>query len=157
MKQALKLTAIVAMTAERVIGRDGGLPWHLPEDLKLFKRHTTGHPIVMGRKTWDSIGKPLPNRQSIVLTRDRGWSAEGATVIHSPEDLKSIDLIDSQVYIIGGAQIYEAFLPFTDELLVSHIYENFTGDTHLPHFEEQFPQVSVEEKYDAFELRRYSR
>ncbi|MGB1874246.1 MAG: dihydrofolate reductase [Akkermansiaceae bacterium] len=157
MKQALKLTAIVAMTAERVIGRDGGLPWHLPEDLKLFKRHTTGHPIVMGRKTWDSIGKPLPNRQSIVLTHDRAWSAEGATVIHSPEELQSIELIDPQVYIIGGAQIYEAFLPLTDELLVSHIYENHSGDTYLPRFEEQYPQVSVEEKYDTFELRRYTR
>ena len=145
------------MTSERVIGKDGGLPWHLPEDLKLFKRHTTGHPIVMGRKTWDSIGKPLPNRQSIVLTRDRSWSAEGATVIHSPKDLHNIELIDPQVYIIGGAQIYEAFLPITDELLVSQIYEKFPGDTHLPHFEEQFPHVSVEEKYDSFELRRYTR
>ena len=157
MKQTLKLTAIVAMTAERVIGKDGGLPWHLPEDLKLFKRHTTGHPIVMGRKTWDSIGKPLPNRQSIVLTRDTTWSAEGAEVIHRPEDLQNIQLIDPQVYIIGGAQVYNLFLPITDELLVSHIYQNYPGDTRLPPFEDQFPNVTVEEKYETFELRRYRR
>lgn len=148
---------MVAMTSERVIGKDGGLPWHLPEDLKLFKRHTTGHPIVMGRKTWDSIGKPLPKRQSIVLTRDTGWSAEGADVIHRPEDLHTIQLIDPQVYIIGGAQIYELFLPVTDELLVSHVYEPYPGDTYFPPFEDQFPRVTTEETYDSFELRRYSR
>ncbi len=157
LEQEIQLTAIVAMTADRVIGKDGGLPWHLPEDLKLFKRHTTGHPIVMGRKTWDSIGRPLPNRQSIVLTRDKSWSAEGATVIHRPEDLKTIELIDPQVYIIGGAQVYEVFLPITDELLVSHIYQSYTGDTHLPPFEAQFPHVTTEETYETFELRRYSK
>lgn len=145
------------MTPERVIGKDGGLPWHLPEDLKLFKRHTTGHPIVMGRKTWDSIGKPLPNRQSIVLTRDTDWSAEGAEVIHRPEDLQKIKLIDPQVYIIGGAQVYQVFLPVTDELLVSHVYEPYRGDTYLPAFEDEFPNVTVEEVYETFELRRYSR
>ena len=145
------------MTPERVIGKEGGLPWHLPEDLKLFKRHTTGHPIVMGRKTWDSIGRPLPNRQSIVLTRDTTWSAEGAEVIHRPEDLQNIQLIEPQVYIIGGAQVYNLFLPITDELLVSHIYQSYPGDTRLPHFEDQFPNVTVEEKYETFELRRYSR
>lgn len=157
MKAKLKLTAIVAMTPERVIGKDGGLPWHLPEDLKLFKRHTTGHPIVMGRKTWDSIGRPLPNRQSIVLTRDTGWSAEGAEVIHGPEDLQSIQLIDPQVYIIGGAQVYDAFMPQLDEILVSHVFENYPGDTHFPNFEKNFPNTTVEEQYETFELRRYKR
>ena len=145
------------MTAERVIGKDGDLPWHLPEDLKLFKRHTTGHPIVMGRKTWDSIGKPLPKRQSIVLTRDPDWSAEGADVIHSPEDLQNIALIDPQVYIIGGAQIYQLFMDQLDEILVSHVYESHPGDTYFPAFEDQFPHVSTEEQYDTFELRRYTR
>ncbi|MGB2403338.1 MAG: dihydrofolate reductase [Akkermansiaceae bacterium] len=157
MADNIKLTAIVAMTADRVIGKDGGLPWHLPEDLKLFKRHTTGHPIVMGRKTWDSIGRPLPNRQSIVLTRDTHWSAPGAEVINSPDELKTIQLIDPQVYIIGGAQVYDVFLPITDELLVSHIYKSYSGDTYLPAFEQQFPHVTTEESYETFELRRYSK
>jgi dihydrofolate reductase len=157
MKTKLKLTAIVAMTQGRVIGKDGGLPWHLPEDLKLFKRHTTGHPIVMGRKTWDSIGRPLPNRQSIVLTRDPTWSAEGAEVIHCPEDLQNIQLIEPQVYIIGGAQVYQLFMPQLDEILVSHVYENYPGDTCFPEFVNDFPHVTVEEKYDTFELRRYTK
>lgn len=153
----IKLTAIVAMTPDRVIGKNGTLPWHLPEDLQLFKRHTTGHPMVMGRKTWDSIGRPLPKRQSIVLTRDLEWSAEGATVIHRPEDLWDSELIDPEVFIIGGAQIYQAFLPKIDEILISHVYENFDGDTTFPHFEKDFPNVQVEERFDTFELKRYSK
>ncbi len=152
-----KLTAIVAMTPERIIGKDGGLPWHLPEDLKVFKKYTTGHPIVMGRKTWDSIGKPLPNRQNIVLTRDTTWSAPGAEIIHSPDDLRTLQLIDPQVYIIGGAQVYALFLPQLNELLVSHVHTNHPGDTQFPEFEHQFPNVTIEETYNTFELRRYTR
>ena len=153
----MKLSAIVAMTPNRVIGANGDLPWHLPDDLKFFKKQTLGHPIVMGRKTWDSIGRPLPNRQSIVLTRDTSWSAPGAEVIHSPDELNTIKLIDPQVYIIGGAQVYEAFLPITDELLVSHVHQSYPGDTHLPAFESQFPHVTTEETYETFELRRYTK
>lgn len=157
----MKLTAIVAMTPDRIIGKEGTMPWHLPEDLKLFKRHTTGHTIVMGRKTWDSIGKPLPNRQSIVLTRDPDWFAEGATVIHKPEDLDQalakLELISDRVFIIGGAEIYSVFMPQIDEILVSHIYASPDGDTRFPEFESSFPHVSVEETYDTFELRRYTR
>ncbi len=157
MDSKLKLTAIVAMTPDRIIGKDGGLPWHLPEDLKLFKRHTTGHPILMGRKTWDSIGFPLPKRQSIVITRDTSWSAKGAEVIHSPDELQNLPLIDPEVFIIGGAQIYALFMPLLDEILVSHIHEKHPGDTRFPEFEHLFPKVSVEEKFETFELRRYRR
>lgn len=153
----LKLIAMVAMTPERVIGKDGGLPWHLPEDLKTFKRYTTGHPIVMGRKTWDSIGKPLPNRQNIVLTRDSDWKAEGADVIHSPDDLKKIELTCHEVYIIGGAQVYELFMDQTDELLVSHVYHSYEGDTRFPDFEHLFPNMETIECFETFERRRYSR
>lgn len=156
MKQKPKLIAMVAMTSERIIGKDGGLPWHLPEDLKTFKKYTSGHPIVMGRKTWDSIGKPLPNRQNIVLTRDGSWSAEGAEVIHSPADLKNIQLIKPEVYIIGGAQVYELFMDQLEEILVSHVYQNYSGDTQFPKFESKFPNVAVVEKFETFELRRYS-
>ena len=157
MEKKHRLIAMVAMTPERVIGKDGGLPWHLPEDLKTFKKYTTGHPIVMGRKTWDSIGFPLPKRQSIVLTRDTEWSAEGADVIHTPADLKKLELIDQDVFIIGGAQVYEAFMDSLDEFLLSYVYENYQGDTYLSEFEHQFPNMTVEEKYETFELRRYTR
>ena len=157
MEKKHRLIAMVAMTPERVIGKDGGLPWHLPEDLKTFKKYTTGHPIVMGRKTWDSIGFPLPKRQSIVLTRDTEWSAEGADVIHTPADLKKLELIDQDVFIIGGAQVYETFMDSLDAFLLSYIYENYQGDTYLSEFEHQFPNMTVEEKYETFELRRYTR
>ncbi|MGB0992514.1 MAG: dihydrofolate reductase, partial [Akkermansiaceae bacterium] len=146
-----------AMTTDRVIGRDGDLPWHLPEDLKVFRKFTTGHPIVMGRKTWDSIGKPLPKRQNIVLTRDTNWQADGAEVIHAPEDLRQLELRHNDVYIIGGAQVYALFMPQLNEILVSHVYQDYAGDTRFPEFESEFPTMEVLEEFETFELRRYSR
>ena len=112
----------------------------------------------MGRKTWDSLGKykPLPNRQNIVITRDTEWSDEGATVIHLPEQLSQLELMDQQVYIIGGAQIYELFLPSLDALIVSHVYENHAGDTYFPEFETYFNSYEVIEEYADFEVRKYS-
>jgi dihydrofolate reductase len=130
-----RLTAIVAMTQDRVIGKAGSLPWHLPEDLAFFKRTTSGHPIVMGRKTFESIGRPLPKRRNIVLTRDHEWSAPGVEVIHHPDELESLPDLDGQVFIIGGAEIYLAFLPKLDDLIVSHVFGDHDGDTRLPEFE----------------------
>lgn len=150
-----KLIGMVAMTAKRVIGRGNDLPWHLPEDLKLFKQTTSGHPIVMGRKTFDSIGRPLPKRQNIVITRDQSWSAEGVEVIHAPEGIGQLDLMHPEVFIIGGAQIYEAFLPHMNELLVSQVYEDYEGDTYFPEFEGYFEGYDIMQRFDDFELRRY--
>jgi dihydrofolate reductase len=153
----LKLTAIVAMTPDRVIGRDGGLPWHLPEDLAFFKRTTSGHPVVMGRKTYESIGRPLPRRRNIVLTRDRAWSAPGIEVIHHPDELGTLPGIGGRVFVIGGAEIYAAFLPRLDDLLVSHVRAEHPGDTRFPGFEELFPESELIESHDAFEVRRWFR
>ena len=100
---AMHLVAIVAITTDRVIGRNGTLPWHLPEDLAFFKRTTSGHPIVMGRKTFESIGRPLPKRRNIVLTRDPNWSAPGTEVIHSPEELAKLPDIRGTVYTSSAA------------------------------------------------------
>lgn len=152
----MKLIAIVAMTADRVIGRDGDLPWHLPEDLAFFKRTTSGHPIVMGRTTYDSIGRPLPKRRNLVLTRDRSWQAEGLETLGSPDDLAALG-IDGPVFIIGGSQIYEAFLPQIDELLVSHVFHSYPGDTRFPEFEHLFEPPETIETHDDFEVRRYLR
>jgi dihydrofolate reductase len=154
---ALQLTAVVAMTPERVIGRAGTLPWHLPEDLAFFKRTTSGHPIVMGRKTYESIGRPLPKRRNIVLTRDRNWSAEGVEVIHGVGDLEKLPGLDGRVFIIGGAEIYAAFMPALDDLLVSHVFEAYEGDTKFPEFEEDFPESEILESHSAFEVRRHFR
>lgn len=152
----MKLTGIVAMTADRVIGRDGTLPWHLPGDLAFFKRTTSGHPIVMGRATYDSIGRPLPKRRNIVITRNPDWSADGVETLGSPDELASLG-IDTEIFIIGGGAIYESFLPQLDELLVSHVFEPHPGDTHFPAFEHLFSPPEVVEKHDDFEVRRYCR
>lgn len=150
-----RLIAVVAMTPDRIIGRGGTLPWHLPEDLAFFKRTTTGHPIVMGRKTYESIGRPLPKRRNIVLTRDRSWTAPGVEVIHAPADLTQLPDLGEIVFIIGGAEIYAAFLDLTDELLISHVYDEHAGDTRFPEFAERFPKMTVEETYPTFEVRSH--
>lgn len=153
----MTLTAIVAMTPERVIGLNNDLPWHFPEDLKFFKRTTSGHPVVMGRKTYDSIGRPLPRRQNIVLTRDQAWSMDGVTVIHSPESLSLLQLQDPAVFVIGGAEIYSLFLPLLDQLLVSRVSESYEGDTFFPPFEDHFQHYEVVEEHEGFEIRHYRR
>lgn len=154
---SVHLTAVVAMTPNRVIGRDGTLPWHLPEDLAFFKRTTSGHAIVMGRKTYESIGRPLPKRRNIVLTRDPKWSAPGVETIHSPEELGQLPDLDGKVFIIGGAEIYAAFMARLDDLLVSHISESHPGDTLLPLFEDDFPESELIESNEQFVVRRHFR
>jgi dihydrofolate reductase len=151
------LTAIVAMTPQRVIGRAGTLPWHLPEDLAFFKKTTSGHPIVMGRKTYDSIGRPLPKRRNIVLTRDRRWSAPGVEVIHEPEELERLPDLAGPVFIIGGAEVYRIFLPLLDDLIVSHVFEAHEGDTRFPEFGHMFADSELLETHEAFEVRRWRR
>lgn len=145
------------MTSERVIGRDGGLPWHLPEDLAFFKRTTSGHAVVMGRRTYESIGRPLPRRRNIVLTRDAAWSAPGVEVIHRPGDLLAMEGLGEHVFIIGGAEVYAAFLPVLDDILVSHVLDEHAGDTWFPAFQETFPHGELLESHDQFEVRRWTR
>lgn len=157
MPDPIRLTAIVAMTPSRVIGRGGALPWHLPEDLAFFKRTTSGHPVVMGRKTYESIGRPLPKRRNVVLTRDASWSAEGVEVIHRPEDLPCLPGIGGRVFVIGGAEVYAAFLSDIDEILVSQLHTEYDGDTRFPEFETRFPVCEVVESHDAFTVKRWSR
>ncbi len=145
------------MTPDRVIGRSGTLPWHLPADLAFFKRVTTGHPVVMGRKTHESIGRPLPKRRNIVLTRNSEWSAPGVDVIRRPEDLAGLTGLDGTVFIIGGAEIYAAFLPQTDELLVSHLNAHHEGDTFFPEFEDLFARPQIIETHPEFTVRHWLR
>lgn len=152
-----KLTAIVAMDPRRIIGKNGALPWHLPEDLAFFKRTTSGHAIVMGRKTYESIGRPLPKRRNIVLTRDETWAAPGVEVIHHPSALAALVGDDGEVFIIGGAEIYAAFFGELDELLVSHVTREYEGDTVFPEFQKAFPRCEVVEGHDEFTVRRWMR
>lgn len=124
---------VVAKSDNNVIGHDNQLIWHLPNDLKHFKEITTGHPIIMGRKTFESIGRPLPNRTNIIITRNRNYSIENAKVVHSlNEALELAKEIDENIFIIGGGKIYEQAIDFADILEVTEVHENFEGDTYFP-------------------------
>ena len=151
----MKLTAIVAMTPERVIGKDEDLPWHLPEGLKFFKEHTSGHPIIMGRKTFDSIGRPLPKRQNIVITRDPTWQHDGVETIHHPDELKQLEFITPEAFIIGGAEIYKIFLPVLDELVITHVHEPYPGDTFFPEYRDLYPESEILSKNVDFTIKRH--
>lgn len=122
-----------AMDNNRVIGKNNQLPWHLPEDLKFFKRTTIGHSIAMGRKTWDSIGRPLPGRENIVITRNSEFTCEGCTVLNSIEDLLEYSQQkNDEIFVIGGAEIFKLILPSADKLYLTRIYDEFEGDTFFP-------------------------
>lgn len=148
---------IVAMDAQRAIGLCNGLPWRLPEDMKLFKKYTMGHPILMGRKTWESFGRPLPGRQNIVLTRDSAYRAEGAEVIHNLAELEHIKLLHPEVMVIGGAQIYAALLPHMSRLYVSEVAGAHEADTFFPPFESYFTNRLELEHYEGFTFVLYEK
>ena len=128
------LSIIVAVAQNGAIGKDNDLLWHLSGDLKRFKQLTTGHPVVMGRKTWESLPKrPLPKRQNIVMTQNPDFSAEGATVVHSINDLfKALKDCDDEVFVMGGAAIYKALLPFTNRLYITRVYRDYDADVYFP-------------------------
>ncbi len=127
-----KISIIVAMSSNRVIGVNNTLPWHLSEDLKHFKFLTVGHTIIMGRKTYDSIGRALPNRRNIVISRNIEISCEGAEVVHSIENAFSISKNDGEVFVIGGSNIYEQALHLVDHLYITEIKKSFLGDAFFP-------------------------
>lgn len=149
------LIAIAAMSLNRVIGNGNRIPWHLPEDFKWFKATTTGHVIVMGRKTFESIGKPLPNRETIVLSRS-AWSHPGVKTIHSLEQLPGPDAA-RQVFICGGAQVYQQALPLCSELLLTLVKRDVEGDAFFPRFEDQFEMVEEIRDTPEFKILRHRR
>lgn len=150
-------TGVVAMAADRAIGIRNSIPWRLPEDMRVFKRLTMGHPILMGRKTWESLGRPLPGRQNIVLTRDMAYQAEGAIVIHDVAELEKVVLQDAEVMVIGGAQIYGMMLEKMQRLYVSEVAGEYEADTWFPPFAGQFTRRRVLEQFAGFELVLYEK
>jgi dihydrofolate reductase len=147
----VKLAIIVAAAQNGVIGRNNALPWHLSEDLKYFKRMTMGKPIVMGRKTFESIGRPLPGRTNIVITRNETYSAEGVKVVAALEDAlalaENIALIDGvdEAVVIGGAEIYATAIPVASRLYLTEVHADVEGDAFLPDIDwSQWREISRE-------------
>ncbi|MCL6636647.1 MAG: dihydrofolate reductase [Alicyclobacillus sp.] len=130
------LQIVVAYARRRVIGQHGRLPWHLPADLRHFRTLTIGHTVVMGRRTFDSIGRPLPGRVNVVLTRQQGWQPAGVEVVHQPADvLARADL--QPLFIIGGESVYRLFLPCVQRLYLTEIDADFAGDAFFPEWDRQ--------------------
>jgi dihydrofolate reductase len=130
-----RVNLIVAWARRGVIGRAGTLPWHLPEDLRHFKRTTLGHPIIMGRRTWDSIGRPLPGRRSIVVTHNARWSEAGSERAASLPQALAMCADASEVFVIGGAQLFAQALPLAQRMFLTAIDADFEGDTFFPPFD----------------------
>lgn len=160
------ISFIFAMDENRVIGKGNELPWHLPEDLKFFKRTTMGHPIIMGRKTFESIGRPLPGRENIILTRNKDFQYEGCTVFNSIEELLDhcAKYTEKEFFVIGGGDIFEKLFPYANRLYMTYIYHQFEGDTHFPFLDmNEWKLVSVtqgktdEKNPYTYEFRLYER
>lgn len=143
-----KLTIIVATDAKNGIGINNTLPWRLPEDLAFFKRTTSGHPIIMGRKTFDSIGRPLPNRRNIVITRNPDWQHSGVET--APSIAAAAQLCgDTEAFIIGGGQIFAEILPQADRLIVTEIAKTFDCDVFFPQIDPQQWRESAREQHHS--------
>jgi dihydrofolate reductase len=151
----MNLTLIAAMDLNRVIGKDNDLIWHMPKDLKHFKELTSGHCIIMGRKTFESLGKPLPNRVNIVVTRDKDYRADGCIVVHSIEEAIRKAGDDPQPFITGGAEIYKLALPYAQTIELTLIHHRFEGDTHFPTFEGADWELAAKETHQADEKNPY--
>jgi len=164
----MKVSLIVAVSRNGVIGIDNQLPWHLPEDLKYFKSVTMGKPIIMGRKTFDSIGRPLPGRTNIVITRDSSWQAEGAEVAQTLAQAMTLGRLAcanadvDEAMVIGGEQIYRMTLPAADRLYLTEVQAEVEGDAFFPEFDasdwhqvsEQLPETTDTHPYRFIVLER---
>ncbi|HEV8542964.1 MAG TPA: dihydrofolate reductase [Verrucomicrobiae bacterium] len=145
--------AIVAMSLNRVIGRENKLPWHIPEDLRWFKKLTTGNVIIMGRKTWESIGKPLPNRETIVLTRSDLRIPNVRTIRSLSEIDPARDARD--YFVIGGAEVFKTALQLCSDIYLTLVKREIEGDVFLPPFEEQFDLAETLQDNPEFSIRHY--
>lgn len=164
----MKISLISAVASNGVIGRDNDMPWHLPDDFAFFKRKTSHHPIIMGRKSLEALGKPLPNRTNIVITRNPDFTATGVTVVHTLEEAiesaKKADRPTNEIFVIGGAEIYAMALPIATTLYLTEIHQSFEGDTYFPTFDKaEWKEVSrrphpVDERHAVpFDFVEYER
>lgn len=134
------------MSKNRVIGKDNALPWNMPNDMKHFRNLTRGKPVIMGRKTYESIGKPLPNRLNIIITRDQEYRAEGCNVVHSIDEAIAAAQGNDEIMVIGGSQIYKEFLPKANRMYLTFIEAEIDGDAYFPAYNaEEWTETSYEE------------
>lgn len=162
----MQIAMIWAQASNGVIGKENAMPWHIPEDLKHFKATTSGKPVLMGRKTFESIGRPLPNRQNIVVTHNSAWHHDGVEVFHDPQAAlsyaNSLVTGDDEVIVMGGGEIYRALLPFANRLYVTKIDAEFEGDAYAPDVDwSQWQLVSEQAQQSqsglAFRVCQYQR
>lgn len=150
------ITIVVAMAENRGIGLTNQMPWHLPADLKHFKKITSGHPIIMGRKTFESVGRPLPNRTNIVISRRKDWFQDGILIVGTlKEAIKFAKKIDDDIYIIGGGNVYEQTIELADRLEVTLIKTDLEADTFFPKIDTEIWQLTNEEWHDKDERHDY--
>jgi dihydrofolate reductase len=155
---SMTLSLLLAAAENNVIGKDNKLPWHLPNDLKYFKNLTWGMPVIMGRKTYESFGKPLRGRRNIVITRNKDWKAEGVDMVNSIEE--AIDLAKEsavkEIFIIGGGEIFKTILPKADRIYLTRIHHSFEGDAYFPEIKENEWQLVKERRSEADEKNAYA-
>ncbi len=149
----MKLSLIVAVAENGVIGHNNQLIWHLPNDLKQFKRLTTGHCIIMGRKTFDSIGKPLPNRTSIIISRNTDFQIEGCITVNSLENaiMEAKKIENEEAFVIGGAEIYRLSLPIVDKIYLTEVHYAYEGDTFFPKIDKTIWKETHRENFEIDE------
>ncbi len=158
------LSLIAAMSENRVIGQDGALPWRLPLDMRHFKDLTTGHTVIMGRKTFETLPAALPNRRNIVMTRDASYHPDGAEVARSLDDALQRAAGDDEVFVAGGGEVYRLALPRADRLYLTFVHISVDGDTHFPPFDDRQWRLVRDERHEpddrhahAFSFRTYER
>ena len=144
-----RIFLVAAVASNGVIGKDGGMPWRLPEDLKHFKQLTLGHPVIMGRKTWEALGKALPGRENIVVTRKSGYEAPGAAVASSLDAALALCADEKLAFVIGGGELYAAALPVASGLVMTEIHRDYEGDASFPPFDRSHWRETQRERHVA--------
>jgi dihydrofolate reductase len=150
------ISSIAAIAENNAIGKNNQLLWRLPADLKHFKVITTGHTVIMGRKTFESVGKPLPNRRNIVVTRSKALHIEDVEVVNSIEQAIALCDQDEEVFIVGGAEIYKAAMDITDQIYLTVVHENFEADTYFPQIDPLIWEETAIEKHEADEKNPFA-
>ncbi len=153
-----RVVLVAAVADNGVIGRAGDLPWRLPGDLAHFKAVTQGNTVVMGRRTYESIGRPLPRRTNIVVTRQRGWTADGVVVVHGVQEaIAQAQRFDGDIMVIGGAQVYESTMALANVQILTEVHQQPPGDTFYPDFERADWKVTRREDHDGYAFVWYER